>query len=294
MDRNPHIRKWLAVGIILLFVGTCITPAIAQDTEKLLPTSRGTWLYVGGSGPGNYSRIQDAIDNASDGDTVFVYSGLYNEGEITTGKTISLIGQDKYSTIVNSPGFINSFELNNVNINGFTIQGARTGIFSPSGNIIVFNNIIQNNTGGFWSNGDASVIYENVVVHNLNYGIHVHGSDNQVYSNDVRSNGIGIEVYSGEYGGVGTKIYENNIYDNEIDATFENYMCEIILKLIKWKNNYYGKTLFGPKCIKGTALIYAGIVFLQDITFEFIYKPVPWFKFDWHPAQEPYDIPGMS
>jgi hypothetical protein len=44
------IRKWLAVGIILLFVGTSIIPANAQNTEK--ETSRG-WLYVGGSGPGN-------------------------------------------------------------------------------------------------------------------------------------------------------------------------------------------------------------------------------------------------
>jgi len=68
-------------------------------------------------------------------------------------------------------------------------------------------------------------------------------------------------------------------------------MYEIIL--IKWKNNYYGKTPFGPKCIKGTALIYAGIVMLPDTTFERIYKPVPWLKFDWHPVQEPYDIPGM-
>jgi hypothetical protein len=39
------IRKWLAVGIILLFVGTSIIPANAQNTEK--ETSRG-WLYVGG------------------------------------------------------------------------------------------------------------------------------------------------------------------------------------------------------------------------------------------------------
>jgi parallel beta-helix repeat protein len=284
-------KKWLAIGIILLFVGVTIAPVIAQNTEKSQSTSRGNWLYVGGSGPGNYTKIQDAIDNASNGDTVFVFNGLYNEGKIQTGKTISLIGQDRFSTIVNSSGFIYSFRIQNVNISGFTIQGAECGIYSPSGKIVVFNNIIQNNKNGFWSNGDASIIYENIVVNNLNYGIHVHGSDNQVYSNDVRNNGIGIEVYSGEYGGVGTKVYENNIYDNEIDATFENHMYEIIFN--KWKNNYYGKTLFGPKCIKGTALIYAGIVFLPDITFERIYKPVHWFKFDWHPAQEPYDIPGM-
>ena len=44
-----------------------------------LATSSGNWLYVGGSGPGNYSVIQDAVDNASDGDTVYVYHGIYSD-----------------------------------------------------------------------------------------------------------------------------------------------------------------------------------------------------------------------
>jgi len=50
MDKYPLIGKGLAVGIILLFVGTCIIPSTAQDTGKPLPISRGDWLYVGGSG----------------------------------------------------------------------------------------------------------------------------------------------------------------------------------------------------------------------------------------------------
>ncbi|MBP1662308.1 MAG: hypothetical protein H6P94_557, partial [Thermoplasmatales archaeon] len=62
----------MAVGPILLFLGACIVPMTAQDAEKSFSTSSGTWLYVGGSGPGNYTKIQDAIDNASDGDTIFV------------------------------------------------------------------------------------------------------------------------------------------------------------------------------------------------------------------------------
>ena len=66
-------RKWLAVGIILLFIGTAIIPSSGQNIEKSSSASRGNWLYVGGSGPGNYTKIQDAIDNASDGDTLFVY-----------------------------------------------------------------------------------------------------------------------------------------------------------------------------------------------------------------------------
>ncbi len=67
-------RKCLAIGIILLFVGVTISSSNSTEhTEKSQSTSRGNWLYVGGSGPGNYTRIQDAIDDASHGDTVFVY-----------------------------------------------------------------------------------------------------------------------------------------------------------------------------------------------------------------------------
>jgi hypothetical protein len=66
-------RKGLTVGFILLLIGASIIPITAQDTEKPLQTSRGNWLYVGGSGPGNYMKIQDAVDNASNGDTVFVF-----------------------------------------------------------------------------------------------------------------------------------------------------------------------------------------------------------------------------
>jgi len=48
------IRKWLALGIILFFVGTCTIQATAQNIEKSLSTSTGNWLYVGGSEPGNF------------------------------------------------------------------------------------------------------------------------------------------------------------------------------------------------------------------------------------------------
>ncbi|MBE3136539.1 MAG: hypothetical protein IMZ43_03980, partial [Thermoplasmata archaeon] len=85
-------RKGLAVGIILLFIGTCIISTVAQDTEKPLPASRGNWLYVGGSGSGNYSTIQDAIDNSSNGDTVYVYNGTYYE-HVEIDKSITLIGE---------------------------------------------------------------------------------------------------------------------------------------------------------------------------------------------------------
>lgn len=45
----------------------------------LLPDARASTLYVGGAGPGNYTTIQTAVNDANPGDSIFVYSGVYNE-----------------------------------------------------------------------------------------------------------------------------------------------------------------------------------------------------------------------
>ena len=57
-------------------------------------------IYVGGSGPGNYTSIQEGIDNASEGDTVYVYAGTYYES-LLIHRSLSLEGENKYSTILN-------------------------------------------------------------------------------------------------------------------------------------------------------------------------------------------------
>ena len=54
-------------------------------------------IYVGGSGPGNYSKIQDAIDNATSGDIIQVWAGIYYEN-IVINTTISLIGNGSINT----------------------------------------------------------------------------------------------------------------------------------------------------------------------------------------------------
>ena len=76
-------RKALVVGVIVLFIGVSIMPITGSlmikkqvstnnETTCIPGNIRGNTLYVGGSGPGNYSSIQDAIYAASDGDTVFL------------------------------------------------------------------------------------------------------------------------------------------------------------------------------------------------------------------------------
>ena len=52
-----------------------ITLGIGVNTteNKLKPLFNGNTLFVGGIGLNNYTKIQDAIDNSSDGDSVYVF-----------------------------------------------------------------------------------------------------------------------------------------------------------------------------------------------------------------------------
>jgi beta propeller repeat protein len=84
--------------------------------------------------PGNYSTIQQAIDNSSSGDTVIVQPGTYYENIDFKGKNITLRSTDPEnpavvaSTIINANGqgsvvTFKSNETNNAVLAGFTITG---------------------------------------------------------------------------------------------------------------------------------------------------------------------------
>ena len=101
MQSLSLLRKCLAVGIILFFITTAVVPTTASEKSA----SRGHWLYVGGNGPGNYTKIQDAIDHASAGDTVFVYhdASPYNEN-IVLDTTLTLLGENRTTTQISGGG----------------------------------------------------------------------------------------------------------------------------------------------------------------------------------------------
>ncbi|MCK4443848.1 MAG: hypothetical protein KAW09_04850, partial [Thermoplasmata archaeon] len=111
------MRKGCVFLVILAFV------FISFSTLTTLPENvTATTLYVGGVGPGNYTTIQGAIDAAIPGDTVFVYDGTYNEN-LVIDRTLSLIGENRDSTLINGGGFGDTIYVTAdwVNLTGFFV-----------------------------------------------------------------------------------------------------------------------------------------------------------------------------
>jgi parallel beta-helix repeat protein len=113
-------RKTLVLIIIALFISMSVVPsnAIKLVVEKpSIMSSINNTLYVGGNGPGNYTSIQDAIDNASDGDTIFVYNGVYSR--IIVNKKLTIIGEDKENSKIYA--YKNKIKADGVTLSGFTL-----------------------------------------------------------------------------------------------------------------------------------------------------------------------------
>ena len=143
-------------------------------------------LYVGGDGPGNYTIIQNAINNATIGDTIFVYNGTYNQNHLTPSpneylvnihinKSINLIGENKFSTIIDGLKItqygihIEEFiDFNEIYINGFTIKNSSLGInfYNNSANIIIESCNIENNTNGLKIQDSDNILFQELNVKN--------------------------------------------------------------------------------------------------------------------------------
>lgn len=192
------MKKSIAIGIIILLISMCVIPSTGTIVEKQTinqVSNNGKTLYVGGNGTGNYTRIQDAIDDASDGDTVFVFdnSSPYYEN-VVVDKSINLIGEDRNSTVIDG-GWIDSvieISADHVSIEGFTVTNcmhdlskAGINIFSDC-NTVKNNNIVENQCMGIRLSGSCyNFIENNTLKDNIGYHIFLRSESN---NNTVQNN----------------------------------------------------------------------------------------------------------
>lgn len=131
--------------------------------------------------PDDYPTIQEAVNGAVDGDTIFVEVGTYYE-HVVVNKTILLVGEDVSTTIIDGGGIGHVVYVvrNNVSLTGFTVRN--------SGNVHM-----PDLDAGICLNGTRGcVLSGNCVVDNGFAGISILSSQyNKIDSNNVSDTGWG-------------------------------------------------------------------------------------------------------
>lgn len=220
MKNKIHVQS-IVCGIVVLCIGASAISAYSIEPSSSQPASYGNVLYVGGSGPGNYTSIQEAIDNSSNGDTVFVYNGTYNENIDTKLKKILLVGEDRDITIIDGQASAPVVKLgtSDVSISGFTIIGASPDaviqVISLAENVKILDNIVKN--GGYGIDllltTSKTTITGNTIENNEYMGIRLQTSTyNIITYNHIEDNGgQGIDLSIGSnHNYIGNNTITNN------------------------------------------------------------------------------------
>jgi nitrous oxidase accessory protein NosD len=291
---------------------------VSSDTVSV--TSTGKTIYVDddfdsstpGWGVENFSVIQNAIDNASDGDKIFVYNGLYNES-IVIDKQLTLEGEDNENTIithsvnynktlikiVSNDVIINGFKLeplterdlwiniwsNNNAITNNNIESMFIAIFHTSN--IISNNNITSCSIGIHGLSEEKADNNKITNNKIKGGITIScGNSNEISYNTINGGGIGI------FGSSNFNKIEYNIIKNCGDfgivcLSAFNKFCNndfysnridawvVYRGYSTWLHNYWGRSRALPKPIIGFGGGTPGTKFIFS------------FDFDWFPAQTP-------
>ncbi|TET89275.1 MAG: hypothetical protein E3J35_10310 [Methanomassiliicoccales archaeon] len=222
-------KKSRLIVCLLFLVGTFHVVLLALPGIVTAPT-----LYVGGSGPGNYTTIQSAVDAASPGDSVFIFAGTYEES-VLVNKTLSLVGEDKDLTILGSGSklYVILVTADWVNITGLTItdkwavglelenadnctidsivisQGY-PGVHLKHSNYNSLTNTFFTKSGILLSHSNNNWISNNWLSNSF-YGIHIRDSgDNSIASNVISDSWYGIYLQDTTTTTITSNVLTNN------------------------------------------------------------------------------------
>lgn len=284
--------------ILVLFTGNSIVSAYdiylkdgINDSIDLSLTSdikkEITWYVDDEPGEGlnnppeDFTRIQDAVDAANEGDTIFVYTGIYIE-RLIIEKRLNLIGENKYATIIDGDkiGKVIKIDAHSVKISGFTIQHAATyGLeLNHCSNVTIEGNIIcnngRNNGAGFeiYYSSETKII-GNIVENNSYVGIEVRLSSQTTISRNILKNNLRACLV---LGGSSNRFIENNFMDNKWQVYFQS---QTPLDSNSWYGNYWYRWMsIFPRPIIGGCV--------NPIN----HGTIIWMKYDWNPASQPLSI----
>ena len=219
-------KNWKNIAIIIALLSTIIICSLlALINTALYPRLRIV--------PRDYRSIQDAINEALEGDIIFVRAGIYREN-LVIEKPLILIGEGSGRTLLD--GGAGDYTIlvkggRKVVIAGFTITGGGAAIgvegrgaglqiynssrvlvlwnhftgnrmaiyVHTSSSILIAENAIYSNREGIYLTGSSSVtILENTLTDNPHFGIHLTSSKaSKILRNTIMGGVNGIYLYGG-------------------------------------------------------------------------------------------------
>jgi len=216
-----------ALVLCIMFLVVAWVPSNGVATIPGVPARcpSDATLYVGGVGPNNYTSIQEAVDHALDGDTVFVFShsSPYFE-HVVVNRSIHLIGENRSTTVIDGSGVgdVVLIHADDVMIRSFTVQHGgdlpkvNAGIESRANRSVIHDNIVVQNgkygVGVLLNCSSGAHVYDNIIAENGNEGVFLGGSTNAIIEhNEMTRNGHCAVVISKSSGNI---IVENTMADN--------------------------------------------------------------------------------
>jgi parallel beta-helix repeat protein len=204
------MKKYIRLFFTLFVIFILFIPLVSSYKNQLNLLEYRNIIYVNGNntqGPWEgtieapYQYIKDAIENSIDGDTIFVYGGIYFENLIIN-KSLSIIGENKNSTVIDGfyKQYILSLYQDSTRISNFTF--INSGGFNDNAGVIInseFNQIsnciMSRLKSGIIINSKSNNIINNCIFHTSGDGIFVKSSNNNNISNCYFThNSLGINI----------------------------------------------------------------------------------------------------
>jgi parallel beta-helix repeat protein len=176
----------------------------------------------------NHGIIQKLIDAAENGATIIIKNGTYNE-VIVINKTITLIGEDKNTTIINfSPDhqITTKVPIITINADNCSIENLQITLSNKSNFQITdyhsggccgesYTEYTSLSAGGIAITSKYNII-KNTIITNVSEGIQLlaDSESNTILNNEIKNNQIGIETLSSVHNNISHNILSNNLRYN--------------------------------------------------------------------------------